>query len=43
MKNVSDNIMISSLINNEGKVRVKMRTWDNLLETGNMVKISRVS
>lgn len=43
MKNVSDNIMISSLINNEGKVRVKMRTWDSLLETGNMVKISRVS
>lgn len=44
MKNVSDNIMIDSVSTNNGKVRLKLKGWDNkLLDTGNMIKISRVS
>jgi len=43
MKNVSDNIMIDSVIDNNGKVRFKMKSWDKLLEKGNMIKITRVS
>lgn len=43
MKNVSENIMIDSVIDNGGKVRFKMKTWDKLLEKGNKVKITRVS
>lgn len=43
MKNVSDNVMISSVMDNNGKVRFKMKTWDKLLEKGNMIKITRVS
>ena len=43
MKNVSDNVMIDSVIDNGGKVRIKVKTWDKLLEPGNMIKISRVS
>ena len=42
IKNVSDNVMIDSLSNNDGKVRIKVKTWDKLLDTGNMIKISRV-
>lgn len=43
MKNVSDNVMIDSISNNNGKVRLKLKNWDKLLDTGNMIKISRVS
>ena len=43
MKNVSENVMISSLSSNDGKVRIKVKEWDKLLDTGNMIKISRVS
>ena len=43
MKNVSDNVMIDSVIDNAGKVRIKVKTWDKLLEPGNMVKVSRIS
>ena len=42
MKNVSDNIMIDSVVNNNGKVRLKLKSWDKLLDKGNMIKISRV-
>lgn len=43
MKNVSDNIMIDSISNENGKVMVKVKNWDPLLDTGNMIKVSRVS
>ena len=43
MKNVSDNVMIDSIINNNGKVRLKVKSWDNLFVKDNMIKISRVS
>lgn len=42
-KNVSDNIMIDTIVNNEGKVRFKVKSWDKLLLKGNMIKLSRVS
>lgn len=41
--NVSNNIMVDSIISNDGKVRLKMKSWDNLFVKGNMVKLSRVS
>ena len=43
MKNVSENIMVDYIENNRGQVRIKMKSWDNLLVKGNMVKLSRVS
>lgn len=43
MKNVSENIMIDSIIDNGGTVRLKTKSWDKLLVGGNMVKISRIS
>ena len=42
MKNVSENIMIDSVANNDGKVRLKLKSWDKLLDRGNKIKISRV-
>ena len=42
MKNVSENIMIDSVVNNNGKVRLKLKSWDKLLDRGNRIKISRV-
>ena len=42
MKNVSENIMIDSVVNNNGKVRLKLKSWDKLLDRGNKIKISRV-
>ena len=42
MKNVSENIMIDSVANNNGKVRLKLKSWDKLLDRGNRIKISRV-
>ena len=42
IRNVSDNIMIDSVVNNNGKVRLKLKSWDKLLDKGNMIKISRV-
>ena len=42
MKNVSENIMIDSVANNNGKVRLKLKSWDKLLDIGNRIKISRV-
>ena len=42
MRNVSDNIMIDSVVNNNGKVRLKLKSWDKLLDRGNRIKISRV-
>ena len=41
-KKVSDNVMLNSVENNNGKVRLKVRDWDNTLDKGNMIKISRV-
>ena len=43
ISNVSENIMIDYLINNNGKVRLKMKSWDKLLVKGNMIKISKVT
>jgi hypothetical protein len=43
MKNVSDNVMIESISDNNGKVRFKVKTWDKLLVKGNMIKVTRVS
>lgn len=43
MKNVSDNVMIDSVLDNNGKVRLKVKSWDSLLVKDNMVKITRVS
>ena len=43
MKNVSDNVMIESIEDNNGKVRITVKRWDKLLDKGNMIKISRVS
>lgn len=43
MNNVSDNVMLDSVVDNGGKVRLKVKTWNKLLDTGNMIKISRVS
>lgn len=43
MKNVSDNVMIDSVISNGDMTRLKVKSWDKLLDTGNMIKISRVS
>lgn len=43
MKNVSENVMIDHIDNNGGKVRLKLKGWDKLLEKGNMIKITRVS
>ena len=43
LKNVSENIMIDSIINNNGKIRFKVKTWSDLLVSGNMIKLSRVS
>ena len=43
MKNVSDNVMLDSVINNDGKVRLKVKDWNNLFDKGNMIKVSRVS
>ena len=43
LKNVSGNIMIDTIINNNGKTRIKVKTWDNLLIKGNMIKLLRVS
>ena len=42
MRNVSENIMIDSVVNNNGKVRLKLKSWDKLLDRGNRIKISRV-
>jgi hypothetical protein len=42
MNNVSENIMVDYIIDNNGRVRLKMKSWDKLLEKGNMVKISRI-
>lgn len=41
--NISDNIMIDSISEKDGKVQIKVRTWNKLLDVGNIVKISRVS
>lgn len=41
-KKVSDNVMLNSVENNNGKVRLNVRDWDNTLDKGNMIKISRV-
>ena len=41
--NVSDNIMLDSIVNDNGKVGLKVKSWDKLIDTGNMIKISRVS
>jgi hypothetical protein len=43
MKNVSDNIMLDSVVNDNGKVGLKVKSWDKLIDTGNMIKVSRVS
>lgn len=43
MKNVSENVMIDHIDNSGGKVRLKLKGWDKLLEKGNMIKITRVS
>ena len=43
MKNVSDNVMIDSVVANGDMTRLKVKSWDKLLDTGNMIKISRVS
>lgn len=43
LKNVTENIMIDSIMNNNGKIRFKLKSWNNLLVNGNMVKLSRVS
>ena len=43
MKNVSDNVMLESVSNDNGKVQLKVKNWDDLLETGNMIKVSRVT
>ena len=43
MKNVSENIMIDYIIDNNGKTRFKVKSWDKLLVKGNMIKITRVS
>ena len=43
MKNVSENVMLESVSNDNGKVKLKVKNWDNLLEAGNMIKISRVT
>lgn len=43
LNNVSDNVMIDSLENENGKVKIKVKGWDKLLLPGNMIKISRVS
>ena len=43
MKNVSDNIMLDSIVNDNGKVGLKVKSWDKLIDIGNMIKISRVS
>ena len=42
-KAISENVMIDYIENNEGKVRLKMKSWDKLLVKDNMIKISRVS
>ena len=42
MKNVSENIMVESISDYNGKVRMKVKTWDKLLDRGNIIKISRV-
>ena len=41
--NVSDYIMLDSIVNDNGKVGLKVKSWDKLIDTGNMIKISRVS
>ena len=43
MNNVSDNVMLESVSNDNGKVQLKVKNWDNLLEAGNMIKVSRVT
>ena len=43
VKNKPENVMIDHLENKDGKVRIKVKSWDKLLDTGNMIKISRVS
>lgn len=43
MKNVSDNVMIDSVLDNNGKVRLKVKSWDSLLVKDNMIKVTRVS
>ena len=43
MNNVSDNVMLESVSNDNGKVKLKVKNWDNLLEAGNMIKVSRVT
>ena len=43
MKNVSDNVMIEDVVNKDGKVGLKVKDWDKLLDNGNMIKVSRVS
>ena len=43
MKNVSDNVMIDSVLDNNGKVRLKVKSWDPLLVKDNMIKVTRVS
>lgn len=43
MKNVSENVMIDHISDNNGKVRIKLKGWDKLLDNGNMIKISRVT
>jgi len=43
MKNVSENVMIDSVIANGDMVRLKVKSWDKLLDRGNMIKISRVT
>ena len=42
MKNKYESIMIDSVVNNNGKVRLKLKSWDKLLDRGNRIKISRV-
>ena len=42
MKNVSENVMIDSIIANGDMVRLKVKFWDKLLDKGNMIKVSRV-
>ena len=42
MRNKYESIMIDSVVNNNGKVRLKLKSWDKLLDRGNRIKISRV-
>lgn len=42
MKNVSDNIMVDSISETDGNVTFKVKSWDKLIDVGNMIKVSRL-